>query len=413
MIQQTISYELRLAASPLSKPVLPIALGYNDTGSTELREVMALAIRYGLLGIPPAYFSAAASCPSGKCIWQAYDTLAVCHSCENVTANYPQGPSGGTTFCNAAPSSPFVGPSICISPSIYTAPPTTRFFNASIYYFEPILSETDQMGKTKFKQQTRVTYDCSLSWCIRSFSSAIATGGVFVEERRNSSNLKGRVRIVSDGLPAGGNNEQNFTVDESSNYHVFKSVRQALELFYFGNDKNHILADPTPVFKNISNTISAQLRTVPFSLSSSSPSSSNSGPNTTTTRTTTFFATGTAFYREPALVVLWAWLIFPVFLLFATAFFLFLVIFTARNPVWKDSLWPLCLWARPRQVAIRIGQGQSRGQDQGQCQGQGQGWVYGLEDMKRVAGVTVRLQRDGRGGWGFTLGRQERGEVGG
>lgn len=60
--------------------------------------------------------------------------------------------------------------------------------------------------------------------------------------------------------------------------------------------------------------------------------------------------------------------------------------------------------------AIRIiGQGQSQGQ--GQQGQQVQGWGYGLEDMKRVAGVMVRLQRDGRGGWGFTLVRQD-GRVG-
>lgn len=51
-------------------------------------------------------------------------------------------------------------------------------------------------------------------------------------------------------------------------------------------------------------------------------------------------------------------------------------------------------------------------QVQGQ-QAQGQGWGYGLEDMKRVAGVRIRLQRDGRGGWGFTLGRQDGGGGGG
>lgn len=389
---------------------------------------MAKAIHYGLFGFPPASVSAAASCPSGECTWQPYDTLAVCSLCKNVTAKYPQGSEGRTKPCHEALTSQLVGPNICISPCLYTAPPTTRFFNAQIYFFELI---RDQFGHTKLKQQTSKTYDCSLSWCIRSFSSAIATGGVLVEKPRNSSNLtyigEGRVRIVSEGIsgtssssgqpPAGGNNPLSFTVDESSNNNLFSTVSSALNRLsdsaiipqypfdsipiVDGNMNDQILlADPTPVFNNIANAISAQLRTIPFS-SSSSSSSSNSLSNTTTTTTTTFVAPGTAFYREPVLVVLWAWLAFPVFLLFATAFFLYLVIFAASNPVWKDSLCPLVLLPRPRQGAIRMSQGQ------GQAQGQGLG--YGLKDMKRVAGVRVRLQRDGTGEWGFTLGSQEGG----
>lgn len=137
--------------------MLPISLGYNVTGCTKSMEVMAEAIRYGLLGIPPASVSAATSCPSGECTWQAYDTLAVCSLCENVTAKYPQGQSGGTT--------PF-HENICIALSLYEAPSTTRFFNAYI-------SKIDPVGSTQLQQQTSEVYDCSLSWCIRSFSSAI------------------------------------------------------------------------------------------------------------------------------------------------------------------------------------------------------------------------------------------------
>lgn len=54
---------------------------------------------------------------------------------------------------------------------------------------------------------------------------------------------------------------------------------------------------------------------------------------------------------------------------------------------------------------MRIGEGQG----QGQGQEQGQGWGGRVGDMKRMAGVRVRLQRGGRGGWEFTLGRQEGG----
>lgn len=81
---------------------------------------------------------------------------------------------------------------------------------------------------------------------------------------------------------------------------------------------------------------------------------------------------------------------------------LFIVIFSARNPVWKDSIWPLLvLLARPRQQgAMRIGEGR------GQGQGQGQGWVDGVGDMKRMAGVRVRLQHSGRGELGFTSGQE-------
>lgn len=378
--------------------MLPISLGYNDTGSAELQNIMAGAIHNGLLGIPPTSVSAAESCPSGECTWQAYDTLAVCSLCEAVTAT--QEP-GGIAPCHKAPTRSVLGPNICIFPSQNTAPTTTRFFNALIYYIELIISIEDRYGVTKIKRQASKPYHCSLSWCIRSFSSATATGGVLVETPRKSSNLtynkEGRVRIFSNSInsssssqpPAGGNYTPNFTVDESSNLNLINSVGFALTHLFPEN--NLFLADPTLVFNNIANAISAQLRTIPFS----SSSSSNSLSNITTTTSTTVVAPGTAFYREPVLIVRWAWLAFPVFLLSATAFFLFLVIFTARNPVWKDSFWPLVLLPRPRQGAIRIDQGQ----------GQGQSWGYRLGDMER----RVRLQRGERGGWGFTFGRQERG----
>lgn len=389
--------------------MLPISLGYNDTGSAELRQKMAKAIYYSLLGIPPTSISAAASCPSGECTWQAYDTLAVCSLCENVTAKHPEGPWGGTNPCHEAPSGPAVGPKPCLSPFPYRSPPSTRFFNAYIY-FESITSKKDQFGDTP---QSSRTYDCSLSWCTRSFSSATATAGVLVE----THGIPPNVTYISNGTSCssssssephtGGNNPRIFTVDESSNFNLNDALNQLLYSAIFsqyipddnalvnGSGNSHFFADPTLVFNNIANAISTQLRTIPFS--SSSSSSSHSPPNTTTTTTTPIVAPGTAFYRKPVLVVQWGWLAFPAFLLFATAFLLFLVIVTARNPVWKDSLWPLIFLARPRQGAIRIGQGH------------GHGWAYALGDMKRIAGVRVRLQRAGRGRWGFTLGRPEEG----
>lgn len=357
--------------------------------------MMATAILNGLLDIPPTSISAAESCPSGECTWQAYDTLAVCSLCEAVTAT--QEP-GGIAPCQEALTSSVLGPKICIFPSPNTAPTTTRFFNALIYYLE-LISIEDRNGKTKIKRQDSKPYDCSLSWCIRSFSSATATGGVLEETPRKSPNhnKEGQVRIFSNSInissssqpPTGGNYTPSFTVDESSNLNLINNVSFALTHLFPEN--NLFLADPTSVFNNIANAISAQLRTIPFS----SSSSSNSLSNITTTTSTMVVAPGTAFYRQPVLIVRWAWLACPVFLLSATAFFLFLVIFTARNPVWKDSFWPLVLLPRPRQGAIRIDQGQ----------GQGQSWGYGLGDMKR----RVRLQRGEIGGWGFTLGRQERG----
>lgn len=293
---------------------------------------MTTAIYYGLLGIPRASVSAAASCPLGECTWHAYDTLAVCSLCKNVTAKYLKEAYS------------VLIPSVHISPSTNRAPPTTNFFNARIYYPEPVVSKRDRDFR-EIEPQAGQTYDCSLFWCIRSFSSANMTGGILVENPRNSSNLtyigEDRVRIVTNGInstqpPPGDNvssfasNRSNFMVDESNSQNLFHNVYQLLEAFFSHSTSERIdnypsLTDSTPIFKTIANAISAQLRTIPFS-SPSSSSSSNSLPNTTTAITRTFVAPGTAFNQEPVLVVQRTWLAIPVFLLFATAFFLFLVI---------------------------------------------------------------------------------------
>lgn len=381
---------------------------------------MTRAIYSGFLGIPATNVLAAASCPSGECTWQAYETLAVCSLCKNETA--PHEPA--EAFCSEEPAYPGVGPSVCIYQYNYAAPPTTRFFDTRIYYSKSIVGKRGQSGKTKPDPQAGQTYHCSLFWCVRSFSSAKATGGNLVETPEESPNLTSmeddRVRIVSDRIsssaqpPAGDNlsnsasNRANFTVDESSSLNL---SQQLYSRFFILDSISSFLTDPDPVFKNIADAISAQLRTIPFytSSSSSSSSSSNSPLNITNTTMTTFVAPGgTAFYQEPVLIVHWVWLTFPVFLLFGTTLFLFFVIITARNPVWKDSLWPLLvLLARPRQQgAMRIGEGQGQGLGLSQGQGQGQGWGGAVGDMKRIAGVRVRLQRGGRGEWGFTSGQE-------
>ena len=398
--------------------MLPISLGYNDTGSEDLLYLMQKAINYSLPGIPPTSVSAAVSCPSVECTWQAYDTLAVDSSCENVTSKYSQRPA------TAACTEELAEPGVCISAPDHPWPPTTRFFNARIYYSKSIVSKKRWIGSIGPEDVAGQTYECSLLWNVHSFSSATATGGILMETRKPSNIKEGRVRIVSNGIsnstqpPVGdylsssASNQTNFTVDESSSRHLFRIVERLLSPEFLlqytfaianGNGNSSFHTDPTPVFENIANAISAQLRTVPFSSTSSSSSSSSSPyfsislPNAITK---IFVAPGTAFYQEPVLIVQWAWLAFPVFLLFSTTAFLFLVIFTARNPVWKDSIWPLLvLLARlQHQGAMRIGEGEG--------QGQGQGWGNGVGDMKRMmAELRVRLQRGGTGVWEFTLGR--------
>lgn len=377
---------------------------------------MKIAIFSGILGIPPTSVSAAVSCPSGECTWQAYDTLAVQSLCENVTSKGPAVASYQTY------QEDLYDPSVYIFASYNQS---TRFFTARI-------GKRDWFRGTDGEVQASQTYECSLIWGVQSFSSATMTGGILVETK--SPNLtyieEDRVSIVGNPIrsstqsPAGdylsstASNQSNFTVDESSSLNLFYKVDQLVKYIFAAiverNGNSSFFTDPTHVFKNISEAISAQLRTVPFPSTSPSSSSSFSSsyssisvPNTTTR---TFVAPGKAFSQEPALNVRWVWLAFPVFLLFSTTAFLFLVIFTARNPVWKDSIWPLLgLLARPRhQGAMRIGEGEGEGQ--AQRQGQEQGWGNGVGDMKRMmAGVRVRLQRGGRGVWGFTLGKQEAG----
>ena len=89
-VQQVIKYESRLTNA--TQASLPIAVKYDTTGnfgqpSLDIDLPMKAAIMDGLLNLdaPANQFGVKSDCSTGNCTWPAYQTLAVCSACSDLT----------------------------------------------------------------------------------------------------------------------------------------------------------------------------------------------------------------------------------------------------------------------------------------------------------------------------------------
>lgn len=250
---------MRLDASAVAR--IPRANVYDRNGEKVMAShgeyslylPMAATIYSGLIS-PPDNASAviAPVCPSGNCTFPAYDgasyqSLAMCHQCEDITQLVKNRTRSGGLSNFTLPSGPYLATSIALSA---TTKNSTPIANSGVFDLEMVMY-TNQSGPLALAgppQDVRLLgARCSLSPCVKTYSAQISNHVLLERELsstkipRDSQNMftlvsdqvirNGAVRSCApakDAVPESDDGASERLVDDCTWYVTFPSSRRIL-----------------------------------------------------------------------------------------------------------------------------------------------------------------------------------------
>ena len=365
------------------------------------------------------------SCPTGSCTWPTTPTLGVCSTCSKITLTTVSGPSNVTysapwgdladdegsvslTFQNTPLVNQSVNISVLASSLVWNLEsdgrlPIINFYVSGIpparYQTFNLSYPSGSFSNIDFIDPLMVAYNCSLSFCLQSFSASTTVGKA---QQRSVGSWGQMTGLANESwtftdVPA----NMNMNIIDASAYTVDASSLEALGLastpFLTGSVGSVVLpqgnmaplqyAGPggglldngksfTELFYDASNSleaISALSQQIADGMTTYLRTSRNAPPDVT-------FAP-TVYFTEIVVRVRWAWLTFPLGLLVVALVFLVTTILQTRQLCvrpWKDHRLPL-LMADVDDVVRRMAKG-------------GLDTRNGLEE--RVGRMTVQLEFD-------------------
>ncbi|KAI2631811.1 hypothetical protein GGR54DRAFT_581111 [Hypoxylon sp. NC1633] len=274
--------------------------------------------------------------PATSCIWDQFQTLAVCASFRNVTNDVRERHSNSTMFIYDFPEG---------NPVIMDV--STLFHSVGFLrevYNGMVLNGIGMENATDYANLQRLYFSIELNWCLRTYHHVVASPAGIKEATYTTEPLRYHNNSANTGRIGGGNFAyQSYEADSSQVlFNISTPLRQGLWIFINELFSREIHApihydeqfDDNAKFgeflyyanmpnftKNLEETLTNQIR------------SSSTGDN----QEAVMFA-GQAFYQETYWYVEWPWITLPIVEVFLTALLLLIsIVFTWRHPLLKSS----------------------------------------------------------------------------
>jgi hypothetical protein len=347
-------------------------------------------------------------CSTANCDWPDFATLAICTSCEDVTAttniNCEDNPRTGSQLCNyTTPSGHNLSANTNMdahtgfSSTLLNSTATSVFrlgdlfndtllINSATIILPPIVQGAS--GQPDTKLPPAVVTECTIRWCAQVYEGNQVTGNILKQSRISNIAME-VVQVPADakaskiytGLkPADGQStvpgNNTFlinTMDHANTANYLESIFTVGQASTNANSKVASVNDiSNPLLQTNNVSVSVQ------NLAKSMSMRIRTGPNST-------LAVGQAFHDDTFIQVAWLWIIFPASMVFFAIILLILTIWRsvrAQAPVWKSSSLAMLLHDMTGY--------------------QGTESYDRVEEMEKVAKkVEVRLVRGASDKWGF------------
>ncbi|KAH7409986.1 hypothetical protein DE146DRAFT_332961 [Phaeosphaeria sp. MPI-PUGE-AT-0046c] len=356
----------------MSYPVATDFRWMNVGGDSGAIRSAALEVANALAERDKPVRSAPARCTTGRCTWAPYSSLAVCHTCQNMShllvphcqraeLNRPDGTSGATNPCghrlnttlmtgiwgNAREA--YMGLSTVVvgdfvpSSSGYFKWNSTAFRNASHPLLDFYIGFVPGGYPGILRNETPVLLECLFQWCVKTFESSYQEGRL--HERTLATYLPPDKSEVSD-TPEGtllrsAPNEAFVMLAGSKAFRVGANLTRRI--------RNSLNANMPVYLTNSSLDTTGQypgrwnfVQNSPYDVGSTLGSMAEAVTNymRTSTNEGTEQHEGQAWTAQPFVEVQWLWLILPGVLLFGTLALIGATIFRSKQhkvPAWKSS----------------------------------------------------------------------------
>jgi hypothetical protein len=302
------------------------------------------------------------TCSTANCNWPTFATLAVCNSCEDVTATTVINCSNstrGSQQCNYTTPSGYIlsantnfDAHTGFSSTLLNSTATSVFtlgdlFNDTLLITSAtvILPPVAQNAATQSNAQLppAVVTECTIRWCAQVYEGNRVLGNVLNQTQVNDITMEvvqvpadPASHIVYTGLkPVGGQptvpGNDTFlinTMDHANTANYLESIFTVGQASTNANDKEagvNDISNPLLQTNNVSLTVQNMVKSMSMRI--------RTGPNAT-------LAVGQALTDEAFIQVQWLWIILPASTVLLAIIFLGLTMWRsarARAPVWKSS----------------------------------------------------------------------------